>query len=215
MAITAKKGEGFERELIPAGNYVARCYKMIEIGTIPGEYMGKPKMTHKVRIGFELPLELKVFKEENGEQPLVIEKGYTLSLADGAHLRADLKSWRGKDFTKEEAEAFDITKLLGVPCMINIIHKPSKDGAKTYQAISAITPMPKGIDCPPQINPTFVFDFENFSQEKFDSLPEFIRKDISSSQEYISLTSPMQDALPGGFQPAANFNEEEHDDLPF
>ncbi len=216
MAITAKKGEGFERELIPAGNYVARCYRMIEIGTIPNEYMGETKMLHKVRIGWELPLELKVFKEENGEQPMVIDKEYTLSLGDKANLRADLKSWRGKDFTAEEIDAFDITKLIGAPCMLNIIHvNGKKDATKVYQQISGITPLPKGFKCPDQINTSFVFELDNFDKDKFEALPEFIRKQILESEEYKALTSPFADAQTGGFVPATEYAEVEHDDMPF
>lgn len=188
MAINATSTSQTPRELIPAGNYIARCYKMIEIGTVPTEYLGAEKMTHKVRFGWELPLELKVFKPENGEQPLVIDKEYTLSLADKANLRRDLKSWRGKDFTPAEAEMFDVTKLLGVPCMLNIIHiAGKKDPTKFYEAISSISPMPKGIVCPAQINETFVFDFENYNKEKFDGLPQFIREMIVTSNEYKSL----------------------------
>ena len=77
MAITAKN-ESKPRELIPAGNYIARCYQMLQIGTVEEEYKGEKKMQEKVRISWELPTELKVFKEENGEQPLVISKEYTL-----------------------------------------------------------------------------------------------------------------------------------------
>jgi hypothetical protein len=210
MAITAKKGEGFERELIPAGNYVARCYKMVEIGTIPTEYLGETKMLHKVRIGWELPTELKVFNPEKGEQPCVIDKEYTLSLGEKANLRKDLQSWRGKAFTEQEAEAFDITKLLGVPCMLNIIHvQGKKDATKTYQSIGSVSPMPKGLECPPQVNPTFVFDFENYSQEKFDTLPDFIKDTIKTSEEFKALTNPIADAKD------ETQKEEEHDDLPF
>lgn len=188
MAINATSTSNTPRELIPAGNYIARCYKMIEIGTVPTEYLGVEKMTHKVRFGWELPLELKVFNLEKGEQPLVIEKEYTLSLSDNAHLRRDLKSWRGKDFTPQEAEMFDVTKLLGVPCMLNIIHiAGKKDPTKIYEAISSISPMPKGIVCPPQINETLVFDFENYDIEKFNGLPQFIRGMIVTSNEYKSL----------------------------
>lgn len=188
MAITAKANSDVQRELIPAGNYVARCYKMVEVGTVPTEYLGVEKMTHKVRFGWELPTELKVFKPENGEQPLVIDKEYTLSLADKANLRKDLKSWRGKDFTPQEAEGFDVSKLLGVPCMLNIIHvQGKKDASKTYEAIGSISPMPKGMVCPAQINPTFVFEFENYDKSKFDSLPQFIKEQIVQSNEYKKL----------------------------
>lgn len=188
MAITAKKSSYEQRELIPAGNYVARCYKIIEIGSVPTDYLGKETILHKVRFSWELPTELKVFNTEKGEQPLVIDKEYTLSLGSKSNLRKDLKSWRGKDFTDAEADAFDITKLLGVQCLLNIIHiNGKKDPAKVYQAIGSISPLPKGMECPKQINETFVFDFENFDKKKFDSLPQFIREQIETSNEYKAL----------------------------
>jgi hypothetical protein len=191
MAINATNKKEFERELIPAGNYVARCYKMIEIGTVPTDFQGVEKQTHKVRIGWELPTELKVFNEEKGEQPCVIDKEYTLSLNEKGNLRKDLKSWRGKDFTNEEAEKFDITKLLGVPCMLNIIHvQGKKDASKTYQAIGSISPLPKGFECPKQVNETFVFSFDEYTDEKFNSLPEWIREQIVMSSEYKELKAP-------------------------
>jgi hypothetical protein len=197
MAITAKKGEAFEKELIEAGNYVARCYKMIEIGTVDEEFLGVKKQMHKVRIGWELPTELKTFNPEKGEQPCVIDKEYTLSLADKANLRKDLQSWRGKAFSDDEAEAFDITKLLGVPCMLNIIHvQGKKDPTKTYQAIGSVSPMPKGLVCPPQVNDTFVFDYENFDDEKFNSLPDFLKEQIVKTPEYKEAISQTVEASP-------------------
>jgi hypothetical protein len=197
MAITAKKGESFEKELISAGNYVARCYRMVEIGTVEEEFLGVKKQMHKVRIGWELPTELKVFNPEKGEQPSVIDKEYTLSLADKANLRKDLQSWRGKAFTDEEAEAFDITKLLGVPCMLNIIHvQGKKDPTKTYQAIGSVSPMPKGLICPPQMTDTFVFDFDNFDETKFNSLPDFLKEQIEKTPEYKEVISKTVESSP-------------------
>lgn len=197
MAITAKKSETFERELIEAGNYVARCYRMVEIGTVDEEFLGVKKQMHKVRIGWELPTELKTFNPEKGEQPCVIDKEYTLSLADKANLRKDLQSWRGKAFSDDEAEAFDITKLLGVPCMLNIIHvQGKKDPTKTYQAIGSVSPMPKGLICPPQVNEMFVFDFENFDEMKFNSLPDFLKEQIAKTPEYREAISQNVEASP-------------------
>ena len=183
MGITATN-EAPARELTPAGNHIARCYSMIHIGTVEEEYMGDMKMMNKARITWELPMEVRVFKEENGEQPMVISKEYTLSLGDKANLRKDLDSWRGKAFTDDEAMKFDITKLIGVPCMVNVIHKTSGKG-KAYPFISAITPLPKGFNCPKQVNDSFVFDYEeNYSDEKIAAFPDFIKDKIKSSVEY-------------------------------
>lgn len=190
MAINASTNSK-PRELIPAGNYLARCYQMIEIGTVKETVMGTEKVLTKVRIGWELPTELRVFHEEKGEQPLVISKEFTLSLHEKSALRIALKSWRGKDFTEDEAKGFDITKLLGVPCMINIIHNPSKsDPTKIYEQISGITPVPKGMPMPPQVNPTFVLSYDNFDEAVYNSLPDFIKQKMASSLEYAAMRQP-------------------------
>ncbi len=191
MPINATSNGSAPRELIPADNYIARCYKMIEIGTVEEVILGEKKILHKVRIGWELPTEMRVFDKEKGEQPLVIDKEYTLSMNEKANLRKDLKSWRGKDFTEDEALSFDITKLIGAPCMLNIIHKPSKkDPSKVYEEIAGITPMPKGVPCPEQINRSFVLSYDEFDVELFDMLPDFIKNKMITSVEYQAVKNP-------------------------
>lgn len=211
MAINATTNGNTPRELIPTGNYIARCYKMIHIGTVEEIILGEKKVLNKVRIGWELPTELRVFNEEKGEQPLVIDKEFTLSLYEKSALRGVLKSWRGKDFTEEEAKCFDITKLLGVQCMINIIHKPSKrDASKIYEEIAGITAVPKGITVPEQINTTFCLDYDNFDQAKFNSLPDFIKQKMQTSMEYSALIQPNHREFKSDNEPT-----KEESDLPF
>lgn len=191
MAINATSSGSTAKELIPAGNYIARCYQMIQIGTVPEVINNETKLMNKVRIGWELPTETRVFNEEKGEQPFVISKEYTLSLSDKANLRKMLASWRGKDFTEDQAKCFDITILLGLPCMLNIIHKASKDGTKTYQEIGAVSPMPKGVECPKQVHDNTLLEFDNFDWVVFDSLPDFIKDKIKTSAEFKLLPNPL------------------------
>lgn len=217
MAILATNNSK-PRELIPAGNYIARCYQMIEIGTIEEVVMNVPKILTKVRIGWELPTELKVFNPDKGEQPLVISKEYTLSMHEKSNLRKDLKSWRGKDFSEEEAKAFDITKLVGAPCMLNIIHTPGKsDASVMYQQISGITPMPKGVVCPKAINPYFILSYDNFDDVLFNSLPDFIKDRMKISEEYNLLNSPQQAHVGNDYDDINNqlVNDSVENDLPF
>jgi hypothetical protein len=213
MPITATNN-GTTREPIPAGNYLARCYQMIEIGHIEENIMGAVKTLQKVRIGWELPDETRVFDPAKGEQPLVISKEYTLSMNEKSNLRKDLKSWRGKDFTEEEARSFDITKLIGVPCMLNIIHKPAKSNpGKLYEEISGITPLPKSVKCPPQVNKTMILSYDNFDHGLFDTLPDFIKNKIKSSEEYQAMTQPGTRDM--SRIPEASEVNEPIDDLPF
>lgn len=200
MAITATNEGGSGFEPIAAGTYAARCYSMIHIGTLYELYMGQMKDQNKVRITWELPTELKEFKEGEGEKPYMVSKDYLLSMYEKANLRKHLESWRGKKFTEDEAKSFDVTNLLGKECLLSIIHKPSKDGSKVYAEISGVSTLPKGMVCPPQINPSFEFSYEPFDQEKFLSLPEWIRKKMETTPEYkkaIGFTPAQQDQMHG------------------
>jgi hypothetical protein len=211
MSITAKKPES-NFEIVPAGNHIARCYSMIEIGTEEVEYNGDKKKAYKVRVSWELPHEKKVFNPEKGEQPFTVSKDYTLSMHEKANLRHDLQSWRGKAFTDEEARAFDITKLLGVPCMLNVIHNVSKANGNTYANIAGVTPVPKGMQIPEQFNRTFVLSYDNFDEASFQGLPDWLRERIQKTPEYKKRQEKFIDTDPGdGFE----YEPITSDDLPF
>lgn len=209
MPIYATSSGSQKRETVPAANHVARCYQMIEIGTIEDNFQGEVKMLHKVRLTFELPFETRVFKEENGEQPMSISKEFTLSMHEKSTLRQMLQSWRGKAFTEAEAKKFDVAVLVGVPCMLNIIHKPKKDGEITA-VISSITPLAKGTICPPQVNPSRVLSFDSFDWNLFNSLPDFLKDKIKSSEQFRDLVAPEQnhdadrDLIELGYQALTN-----------
>ena len=82
---------------------------MVHIGKVEEEYLGEKKMQNKVRITWELHEEKKVFKEENGEQPFVLSKEFSLSMHEKSSLRKWLESWRGKAFTEDESKLSDST----------------------------------------------------------------------------------------------------------
>jgi hypothetical protein len=193
MSIIAEKPEGGNFIQVEPGTYVARCYLMIQIGTIEIEYKGEKKKQHKVAVTWELPTETAIFHEERGPEPFVVSKKYTLSMHEKSNLRKDLESWRGKGYTDEEAKHFDITKLLGQPCLLSVIQQPRPDDpTKTYTAISSISRMMKGQDCPPQVNPTKVLSYDNFNWELFESLSDYMKDMIRKSDEFKRLQEPNQ-----------------------
>ena len=183
MPIIAKNA-GKKRELAPQGNHVAICYKMIELGTITDTFKGEDVTRHRVLLYWELSNELKEF--DGVDKPISVSKEFTLSMNEKSTLRKMLESWRGKAFTKDEANAFDITKLMGVPCMVNVLHVTSGTGNQ-YENVSSITPLPKGMEVPTAVNKTVEFSLDNFEQSIFDTLPDFIKDKINGSAERIGL----------------------------
>ena len=55
MAILATDKGGSTREPLAAGTYAARCFQMIQIGTVLENIQGKDKLLNKCRIVWELP----------------------------------------------------------------------------------------------------------------------------------------------------------------
>lgn len=188
--IYKEESNGPKYEPIPAGSYAARCYKIIYLGTQNVEYMGVAKRQNKMKIVWELPTEMKVFKEGEEARPYSISKTYTISLYEKASLRADLAGWRGNDFTEEEIKnGIDFNKLVGVSCLLSVVHKKSTDGKKTYALIASISRLPKGMVCPAPVNPQFIFEFDGFDPKKLEMLNKFDQEKIKSSPEYLAVTS--------------------------
>ncbi len=175
----------------PAGSHVARCFQFIQIGTVQEEYMGKPKMMNKVRLSFELPNEKKSWKEGEPEKPWVIHQKYTLSMAEKANLRKLIEGIIGTTLTDEEAFAFDTESLVGKACIVNIKHKTSTAG-NVRAEIASTAPLMKGMECPAQFNPSNILTYTAWSDEKFAKLPDFLKEELMSSEEYKNRLTPQE-----------------------
>lgn len=179
--IASDTGGGGDFTPMPAGNHVAVCNMVTDLGMqkVISQLYGE-KVKHQVYIRWEVPDETIEWEDRDGNKqsgPRVIGKTYTVSLHENAALRADLESWRGRPFTKEELAGFDISKLLGVPCMVNVTH--TEKNSKTYANVQAVTPLPKALkENPPKPSgATLIHDSDTNS---YDDLPEWLQKKIDA-----------------------------------
>lgn len=181
MPLIASAKSGAPRQNPPAGTHLARCYQIVDLGTHDKEWQGKRRKSHEVRVSWELPDECADFGKDKLE-PFAVHKTYTLSLSEKANLRHDLENWRGKAFTEQELEAFDVFKVLGHPCMVTVTHV-EKNGS-TYANVTAVTALPKGITAPPAVNSKVQFSLDDHDEAVFRSLPEFLQEIIKGSDEW-------------------------------
>jgi hypothetical protein len=213
MSLNAKKPEGsVNYDPVPQGLHLAICYSVIDLGTQKSEYNGKVLERNRILITWELPDERIDIEKEDGTQlnlPRAISAEYTLSLHDKASLRHDLETWRSRPFTDEELEGFYLDKLLGVPAQIQVMHKPSKDGTRTYANVTSIVQAPKGYK--PQVeNIPVSYDIERDKLHIPESVPEWIVNKIKESKEWKEMTTDTS-------QPEQVQREETkpEDDMPF
>ena len=172
---------------VPAGSHLARCYRIIDLGSQKSEYMGETKIQRKIMVGWEL------FGEDDegvslltdDGKPMAIFKNYTLSWAENATLRKDLQSWRNKPWTDSEAKRFDLKSILNQYGMLNVIHR--EVNGKTYANVATISPVPsmiKQAGLPKPVNANQIFTLADPDMVLFETFGKGLKDKIMGSPEW-------------------------------
>lgn len=199
-------GKDFEQP--PVGTFVARCVKVIDLGTQRDEYQGKVNIRRQVVIGWELPTELMTEGDFAGK-PFICSRFYTASLSERANLRKDLENWRGRPFTADELNGFESKNILDKPCMLQLA---KNDKGKVR--VTGIMALPKGMQVAPRSVDITYFSLDEFKKEVFDKLAEGYRKIIEQSPEYKAIINPPVDRPHDDDVPPGRFDDMD-DDIPF
>jgi hypothetical protein len=117
----------------PEGTHHVVCVDVVDLGLVTSEKWGT---AHKITIVWQL-------EDVNpaSKKRYTASKRYTLSLNSKANLCKDLESWRGKKFTREEKDGFDVEKLIGANAQIQVVHNITDDA--TYANVATIMGAPK------------------------------------------------------------------------
>lgn len=213
MGFIASDSGGGNFKRVPAGVHIGRCYSLIDLGTQHSSGQYGEKFQHKVRISWEL-----FGEDENGEpltidvdgqdMPLTISKSYTMSLHEKAALRKDLAAWRGRDFTDEEANGFDVSKLIGAYCMVNVT--TSESNGKTYSNVVGLTPLPAALKNakPAAVHENVLFNLDEPDLTVLKGFHEKLQEAIKRSPEWAQ-------KFGGGFTAPDGGGASADTDIPF
>lgn len=195
----------------PAGMHIARCFRLIDLGTQPKSYQGQAKgEARKIMATWEL---LGEDRMEDGK-PFTISKSWFLSMHEKASLRKDLESWRGKPFTADEENSFDVSRLLGAYCLINVIQEQGQDG-NTYTKIGAITPLLKGMPKPEPVNQNVIFDADEPDMDLFATFSDKMKELIQGSREWRVRKAGGKPATTATATGGGSGFDDMDDDIPF
>lgn len=207
LVASDKGGKGFDP--VTQGVHNSVCYSVVDLGHHLNNKFGKRE--HKCLITWEIPDE-RIDIEKDGVKmnlPRAISREYTLTLGEKSNLRKDLQTWRGRVFTEQELEGFDIKNVLGKSCMIQVIH--NKKGEKTYANIAAIMPLMKGVAPLVPENPLVFYSMTDHQDQIPEKVPEWVRDIIKTSDEWVNF-HPATEAYPPATDDAPADNS---DDVPF
>ena len=187
MSLIAKATTNSTFTPVPPGMHLARCYRIIDLGTQKATYNGDVKFQPKIMIQFEIHGE-----DEQGNklvtdkgEPLSISKNYTLSLGEQATLRKDLQAWRGVAFTPKELGGFELKNILDKWAMVTVTKDVGEDG-KEYTNIANINPVPSNMRslCKDGHNEARMYSISEHDEELFSTFGKRLQEKIALSPEF-------------------------------
>ena len=206
MGLTVKASGGSSTfKPVPSGMHLARCYRIVDMGTQITTWKGVSKEQPKVMLQFEVHSEDadgKPIVTDKGE-PMSISKNFTASLEEKAILRQELENWRSRAFTREELKGFHLKNVLGAWAMLSVVKEQGNDGNE-YTNISSINPVSSQIKkagLPEGHNELKIFDLENPDMALFETFGNKIKEKIQSTPEWNKkiLPTPKQAQISSGF----------------
>ena len=175
MPIVLKEKVG---QQVSAGTHIAVCNRIALIGTQPDSGYGERE---KLIIFWEIPAE--TIEYDGKTMPMAISKIYSLGTSGGMNkkssLRQDLAAWRGRDFTKEELEGFELKAILGKGCQVTVEH--NEEGRAK---VSRVVGLPKGMASPSTATTLVEYSIEEGKNEIYKALPEWVRKMCDACLEW-------------------------------
>ena len=202
MAILAKMKPS-EFKPLDAGTHLAICDAVVAVGLQKTKFGNKDTLY----LRFEVPAERFKFTRDGEEvdEPGTIWARYNNNLHEKAKLRQHLEAWRGKDFTpQEEVEGFDLSTLLGKPCVISVKH--NHNGNKTYANVDTVAKIMKDQEIPPQELPSICFGPDDTDQ--WEDLPKFLQDYYDVRVILEEPEKPDQKVIPMPEEPTDDFEDE-------
>jgi len=218
MGLTVKASGGVSTfKQVPPGMHLARCYRVIDMGTQTTTWKGATKQQPKVMLQFEVHSEDAsghALTTDKGE-PLSISKTFTASLGENAILRQELENWRSRAFTQEELNGFELKNVLGAWALLSVVKEVGNDGNE-YTNISSINPVSsqmKKAGLPDPHNELTIFDMEDPNMELFETFSNKMKEKLQATPEWKERFSNSQ-----SFNPVTASKkgfEDMEDDIPF
>jgi hypothetical protein len=155
--------------LASENNHVAVCIGVWRLGKRKRVFKGEEKIQHQVMLMWEVDEEMETGEYKGKNKTVNLTTTYSFNSL--SRLSKIIEAWRGKLTPEELKGGFDLNILVGLPCMLNVLHTESN--GKTYANVDTVTKLPAGMKA---------FDPDNLY---INETPEFIEKFRQNNAETL------------------------------
>ena len=176
MALKVKDRAKPKLPPVEPGVYLAVCVGVIDLGE---QYSEKFKnYRNEVQFVWELAGET---VEVDGEQKRrQLSRTFSVAASKKSNLRGFLGGWNGVQYSDEQFQDLDLFGQAGRPCQLNVVLNDTGE----YANVDSVIPLPKGVPAPQAVSPTILWNMDEWSDEKFSALPDWVQEKIKKSTQY-------------------------------
>ena len=176
MALKVKDRAKPKLPPVEPGVYLAVCVGVIDLGE---QYSEKFKnYRNEVQFVWELAGET---VEVDGEQkPRQLSRTFSVAASKKSNLRGFLGGWNGVQYSDEQFQDLDLFGQAGRPCQLNVVLNDTGE----YANVDSVIPLPIGMPAPQAVSPTILWNMDEWSDEKFSALPDWVQEKIRKSTQY-------------------------------
>jgi len=127
----------------PEGQFAAVCIDVVDLGMVEMTWQGETREKHRIFLRFFAG---EYFTGHDGPAPLWLDAYFTCSLNEKGKLRPFLETWRGRKFTEEELDGFNVARLVGAGAFVQVGHNATP--TKVYANIDGIMKLPPAYAAP-------------------------------------------------------------------
>lgn len=185
---------------VEPGVYIGICVGVIDLGE---QYSEKFKnYRNEVQIVWELVGET---VEVDGEQkPRQLSRTFSVAASKKSNLRGFLSGWNGVQYSDEQFQEFDLFEQAGKVCQLNVVLNDTGE----YANVDSVIPLPKGMPAPATQTAPILWSMDEWTDDGFAALPEWVQEKIKKSTQYQKLHTPTDkvdfpEDRPSGSAPAA------------
>lgn len=167
---------------VEPGVYFAVCIGVIDLGE---QYSEKFKnYSNRVQFVWELPSE--TIEVDGKQETKQLSKEFSVATKKNSSLRTFISSWNSKAYTDEEFAEVELFEQIGKACQLNVVLNDTGE----YANVDNIMPIPKGIPAPESRTAPIMWDMDNWNDEVFKALPEWVQDKIKKSTQYQKEHTP-------------------------
>jgi hypothetical protein len=171
--------KGKPRELCPEGTHQAQLISITDVGT---QEPNTPGFNKSRRVYFNFEVTERNIKKEDGS-PFFLRRDYTFS-EKSKNLLKDLKAWLNVKSLKD----YNIDSALGQYALIKVSHTDDEQ----YDNITNISELPKSVKPGKATTPLSSFYLDEFDEDAFKALPQWIQDKIVKSDEYPEIAADLK-----------------------